>query len=49
VYLTSADGELIGESGYGWVFEARQAGPDRRVAVKVLRERAADRSRFRIA
>ena len=41
-------GELIGEGGYGWVFEARQASPDRRVAVKVLRERAADPARARV-
>jgi WD40 repeat protein/serine/threonine protein kinase len=41
-------GACIGKGGYGWVFEARQANPDRVVAVKVLRQRAADPTGARV-
>jgi WD40 repeat protein/serine/threonine protein kinase len=42
-------GEAIGEGGYGWVFSARQASPDRLVAVKILRQRATDPTRARVS
>jgi len=38
--------ELIGEGGFGWVYQARQTSPDRVVAVKVSKRPAADSRRM---
>src|SRR5262249_27970235 len=37
--------EFLAEGSYGWVYKARQANPNREVAVKVLRHKAPDSAR----
>jgi serine/threonine protein kinase len=39
-------GEFLAEGSYGQVYPARQANPDREVAVKVLRHKAPDSARI---